>query len=401
MGRKNQIKSEILEVISSSPNGVSPKEIMKEIGCSESALFYNLKQLKEKGKIVNKDHKYFEKNSKNKINLENPKYVSGYKTYRPFLISKIIKFINNMEGIKFSELKLEDKKKIENKYKKLLRPISSFEKILINSIHISYEGKKPFYLRNSLNDEIIQKIQKLISEFILYPEIFLNLNSLSDLEFTFEVSFGKGLEEELSKYSNFTFSDFKETVINNWGIFLDEMKYLDQYEQITKDQFFKNLFSIMGRQGKLDFIKRNEREIILNKQIKRIERRIYSIFSTDKDEIDISLSIKGLYRAILQQLSYLDLEEIETFQKILTTITKMFLDDLGSKKDDLISKKLQTGELFNDFNTKIEPFINNYNKNHYNKLKDEFGLNISDERILDDNIYKKIFAKIIDDFKNK
>jgi len=395
MGRKNQIKSEILEVISSSPNGVSPKEIMKEIGCSESALFYNLKQLKEKGKIINKDHKYFEKNSKNKINLVDPRNISGFRSYESLLSSKINQFIKNKKERNFSVI---------NKYEKLRNHIVRFEDALIDTIHISYEGIKPFYLKTSLNDKIIHKIQELICDFIFYPEILLNLNSLSDLDFTFEISFGKGLEKKLSHYNDF--SEFKETVIGNWGIFLDEMKFLEQYDQITKASFLKNFYDSMKNEGKVEFLERNEKESIIKKQLHKIKNRIYTIFPVDEVR-SIYMPCKSIYRSVLTELDCLDLEDIISFQKTLIIISKIFLNYIESKRDkeelfnDVVNNERQEQELFDAFVNNIKTFMNNYNKKHNKELKKKFGFDIFDEGIPNEIMHKKIFDKIIDNIKNE
>lgn len=157
----------------------------------------------------------------------------------------------------------------------------------------------------------------------------------------------------------------------------------------------------MGMQGRIDFIKRNEMEEYLKKQIKKIERRIYSIFSVDKDEtLDFSLSIAALYRNILQRLLFLDLEETDSFQKVLLTITKMFLEDLESHELGKYPEFPRSG-LFNDFSVKIDSFIDNYNKKHAKELREELGIDMLDERIPDEIAFRKIFDKIIDNVKNE
>lgn len=91
----------------------------------------------------------------------------------------------------------------------------------------------------------------------------------------------------------------------------------------------------------------------------------------------------------------MDLEETDSFQKILLTITKMFLEDLESHELAKYPEFPRSG-LFHAFEVKIDSFINNYNKKYAKEWREEFGFDIFDERIPDEMAHKKIFNKIFE-----
>ena len=330
---------------------------------------------------------------KNKINLIDHRQIFGFKDYLPILYNKIDDFIKKKKEMIIPELDEENKKNMLEEYEKLENYIKYFETGLINSIQISYEGEKPFYLADIPRTTVIHNIQKLIINFIFAPEIFSNLNSLSDFNFTFKISFGNDLDKKISCYEDFNFLEFKEKIIDNFWIFYEPFKFLELYDLPLRTRIIKQFVRFSGNLGKVKYIERNEKEYYIKKQLKSIKNKIYSYPFSLKNKNYLYYSIKEIYRSILRYLKYLDLEKMESYKLVLTNLTKIFLNHLEIIKQQINNDTI-TYKLSKEFWNDIETFSNKFKKDHDSNLKKKYGFNIFDEKNPNEIMYKNLFEKI-------
>jgi len=235
----------------------------------------------------------------------------------------------------------EEQWRIAKKYSQKLHNLVSLDILLTDSIKIHYQGKKPYYISNKLHSIIIKQIKQIIRNFILSPEVFLNINSISDLDFTFTFSFGKNLDQEISKYKDFNFSDFKEIISNIlFGTDRDNLYFL------------KNI-------AKLQNIERNEKNFYVKEELSKIEDKIDSYDTFDDDYKGRKKDIlKTQYKILLENYPLLEMDNLEKVKKDLQIATQKYLKGI-----DQINKILKSGK-------KIEVIEKNVHKRLFGNILD-------------------------------
>lgn len=373
MGKQKQYYQEILEIISNSINGIKPKDILKQTSCCEATLFNNLKRLRKDKKIVKRENEYYKIDNENKI-LLTPKYVIGFRDYQSPLTLEILTYYLKKEGLDLSSFcKNIDKKVIENFIEEFPN-LQFFDSILSDSIEIYYQGKKQFHLTDNSQNKIITQIQKIIYDFILTPETFLNIDSLSDLECTFTFSFGKNMDKKLNKNEYFNFSEFKDKITN---IFLGNVDnlYLSFFKNIARLDPINYLKEI----GRSQFAKRNQREFDIKEQLSLIKNKIFSYDFSNDQKISFYDLFKEHYRIILKNYIFLETEDNEIIRKNLRILTQKFLKYIGS-----ISKGPKFEKEADQFLNELKQHIINFNDNK--------------EGAISKNLKKILIQKDLDDF---
>ena len=373
MEKPKQYYQEILEIISNSINGIKPKDILRQTSCCKATLFNNLKRLRKDKKIVKRENEYYKIDNENKI-LLTPKYVIGFRDYQSPLTLEILTYYLKKEGLDLSSFcKNIDKKVIEN-FMEEFPNLQIFDSILSDSIKIYYQGKKQFHLTDNSQNKIITKIQKIIYDFILTPETFLNIDSLSDLECTFTFSFGKNMDKKLNKNEYFNFSEFKDKITN---IFLGNVNnlYLSFFKNIAKLDPINYLKEI----GRSQFAKRNQREFDIKEQLSLIENKVFSYDFSNDQKISFYNIFKEHYRIILKNYMFLETEDNEIIRKNLRILTQKFLKYIGS-----ISKGPKFEKEADQFLDELKNHIINFNDNKEGEISK--------------NLKKILIQKDLDDF---
>lgn len=373
MGKQKQYYREILEIISNSINGIKPKDILKQTSCCKATLFNNLKRLRKDKEIIKRKNEYYKIDNENRI-LLTPKYVIGFRDYQSPLTLEILTYYLKKKGLDLSSFcKNIDKKVLEN-FLEEFPNLQLFDSMLSDSIEIYYQGKKQFHLTDNTQNKIIAKIQKIIYDFILTPEVFLNIDSLSDLEIKFTFSFGKNMDKKLNKNEFFNFSEFKEKITNTFLGNVNNL-YLSFFKNIARLDPINYLKEI----GRSQFAKRNQREFAIKEQLSLIKNKIssYDIFKDQK--ISFYNILKEHYRVILRKYTFLEREDNEIIRKNLRILTQKFLKYIGS-----ISKGPKFEKEADRFLDELKNYITNFND--------------SKEETIFKNLKKILIQKDLDDF---
>lgn len=320
MGRKSKYRNDISEIVSQYPNGVKADNIINKMLCSRPTVYYNLSKLIENGEVYEKNNKYFLKHNKNEKHIDSLQHILNLKNYKFLIIDKIIETILRNKGIDISLTEIPDKfiKPFNDGYSDLV----FLDILLQDSIKISYQGEKPFHITNTLQKEFIAKIKELINKFILSPEIFLNINSFSELNFTFTISFGKDLDKRVSEYKHFNFSRLKEKLSEDlFGI--DESKLY----------VLKNI-------AKLQNNERDEKISLIKEQLSIIENEVDSYdFLNDENKEARKDLLKYQYKTLLGNYTFLEKDNIEEVKKHLQIITQKYLKGMKAEKKIFKSDK--------------------------------------------------------------
>ncbi|MBA7492894.1 hypothetical protein ES702_03447 [subsurface metagenome] len=339
MGRKSKYRKDISDIISQYPNGVKADKIIDKMLCSRPTVYYNLSKLIEEKIIEERNNKYYSIIQENKQYIELPYSIKNFEDSDPLITMEVYKILFEKE--KSSIYNEEEQWRIAKKYSQKLHNLVSLDILLTDSIKIHYQGKKPYYISNKLHSIIIKQIKQIIRNFILSPEVFLNINSISDLDFTFTFSFGKNLDQEISKYKDFNFSDFKEIISNIlFGTDRDNLYFL------------KNI-------AKLQNIERNEKNFYVKEELSKIEDKIDSYDTFDDDYKGRKKDIlKTQYKILLENYPLLEMDNLEKVKKDLQIATQKYLKGI-----DQINKILKSGK-------KIEVIEKNVHKRLFGNILD-------------------------------